>query len=143
MNIHWKDSCSSWSSNTLATWCKHLTHWKTPWCWERFRPRGEGDNRGWIGWMSSSIQSTWVWENSGRQWRTGKPGVLQLMGSQSWTWLSYRRTTMYKLWLFLQVKMSWQIPKPWTTWPENYKPEISWILKLWLKNVTEMLEDDD
>ena len=35
LNIHWKDWCWSWSSYTLATWWKELTHWKRPWCWER------------------------------------------------------------------------------------------------------------
>ena len=35
----------SWSSNTLATWCEELTHWKRPWCWERLKAGGEGDNR--------------------------------------------------------------------------------------------------
>ena len=45
-NIHWKDWCWSWSSNTLATWCKELTHWERPWCWERLRAGGEGDDRG-------------------------------------------------------------------------------------------------
>ena len=45
LNIHWKDWC--WSSNILATWCEELTHWKRPWCWERLRAGGEGDNRGW------------------------------------------------------------------------------------------------
>ena len=51
LTIHWKDWCWSWNSNTLATWCKELTHWKRPWCWERLRARGEGDDRGWdVGW---------------------------------------------------------------------------------------------
>ena len=40
------------------------------------------DNRGWDGWMASPTQWTWVWASSGRWWRTGKPGVLQSMGSQ-------------------------------------------------------------
>ena len=40
--------------------------WKRPWSWERLKAGGEGDNRGWDGWMVSWIQSTWVWENSGR-----------------------------------------------------------------------------
>ena len=44
---HWKDWCWSWNSNTLATWCEELTHWKRPWCWERLKAGGEGDNRGW------------------------------------------------------------------------------------------------
>ena len=38
---------------------------------------GEGDNRGWDGWMASPTQRTWVWANSGRYWRSGKPGVQQ------------------------------------------------------------------
>ena len=40
LNIHWKDWCWSWNSNTLATWCEELTHWKRPWCWERLRVGG-------------------------------------------------------------------------------------------------------
>ena len=46
LNIHWKDLCRSWNSNILATWCKELTHWKRPWCWERLRAGEEGDDRG-------------------------------------------------------------------------------------------------
>ena len=34
-------------------WCKELTHWKRPWCWERLRTGGEEDDRGWDGWMVS------------------------------------------------------------------------------------------
>ena len=49
---------------TLATWCKELTHRKRPWCWERLRAGGEGDSRGWDGWMASLTQWTWVWVNS-------------------------------------------------------------------------------
>ena len=41
-----------------------------------------GGDRGWDGWMASLTLGTWVWPNSRRQWRTGKPGVLQFMGSQ-------------------------------------------------------------
>ena len=53
---------------------------RNDWCWERLRARGEEGDRGWDGWMASSTQWTWVWESSGRWWRTGKPGVLQSMG---------------------------------------------------------------
>ena len=52
--------------------------WKRPWCWERLRAGGEGDNRGWDGWMASLTQWAWLWTNSRRYWRTGKPGVLHL-----------------------------------------------------------------
>ena len=70
------------SSNTLAIWCKELIYWKRPLCWERLRAGGEGDNRGWDGWMASRTQWTWVWASSGSWWWTGKPGMLQSMGSQ-------------------------------------------------------------
>ena len=87
LNIHWKDWRWSWNSNTLATWCEALTHWKRPWCWERLKA-GEGDDRGWDGWLVSPTQWTWVWASSGSWWWVGKPGMLQFMGSQSRTWLS-------------------------------------------------------
>ena len=86
--VHWKDWCWSWNSNTLATWCEELTHWKRPWCWERLRAGGEGDNKGWDGQMASPTRWTWIWVNSGSWWWTGKPGVLRFIGSQSWIWLS-------------------------------------------------------
>ena len=55
---------------------------KRHWCWERLKAGGEGDERGWDDWMASLTQWTWVWANSGRQWRTRKPSVLQSMGLQ-------------------------------------------------------------
>jgi len=44
LNIHWKDWCWSWSSNTLATWCKDLTHWKKPDVGKEWRQEEKGDN---------------------------------------------------------------------------------------------------
>ena len=82
LNIHWKDWCWSWNSKTLATWCQKPTHWKRPWCWERLRVGGEGDDRGWDGWMASPTQWTWVWVSSGSWWWTGRLGVLRFMGSE-------------------------------------------------------------
>ena len=82
LNIHWKGWCWSWNSNTLATWCEEPTHLKRPWCWERLKAGGEGDNRVWDGWIASPTWWTWVWVGSGSWWHTGKPGVLQLTGSQ-------------------------------------------------------------
>ena len=59
-----------------------LIYLKRPWCWERLKAGGEGDDRGWDGWMASLTWCTWVWVSS-RSWCwTGKPGVLQSMGSQ-------------------------------------------------------------
>ena len=76
---HWKDWCWSWNSNTLATWCKEVTHLKRSWCWEALGAGGEGDDRGWDGWMASPTRWTWVWVNSGRWWWTGRPGMLWFM----------------------------------------------------------------
>ena len=66
LNIHWKGWCWSWNFNTLATWCEELTHWKKPWCWERLKAGGEGDNRGWDGWITSLTRWTWVWVGDGQ-----------------------------------------------------------------------------
>ena len=82
LNIHWKDWCWSWISNSLATWCKELTHWKRPWRWERLKVGAEGDDRRRNGWMASLTEWTWVWVSFGRWWRTGKPGALQSTGWQ-------------------------------------------------------------
>ena len=69
----------------LATWCKELTHWKRPWCWERLKVGREGDDREWNNWKASPTWWTWVWASSGSWWWTGRPGVLQSMGSQNGT----------------------------------------------------------
>ena len=67
---------------------EELTHLKRPWCWERLRAGGEGDDRGWDCWMASLTWWTWVWVNSGSWWWTGRPDALQFMGSRSRTRLS-------------------------------------------------------
>ena len=82
LNVHWKDWCWNWNSNTLAIWCKELTNLKRPWYWERLKVGGEGDGREGDGWMASLIQWTWVWVNSRNWWWTGSPGLLQSMGFQ-------------------------------------------------------------
>ena len=65
-----------------ATSHEELTHWKRLWCWEGLGA-GEGDDRGWDGWMASLTRWTWVWVNSGSWWWTGRPGVLWFMGLQT------------------------------------------------------------
>ena len=118
LNIHWKDWCWSWNSNILATWCEELTHWKRPWCWDRLKAGGEGDNRGRDGWMASPTRWTWVWASSGRWWRTGKPGALQSMGSQSqtrlrdWTELNWGLNAVSPLtgiwpWTSVSIPLKW------------------------------------
>ena len=60
---------------------------------ERLRAGGEGDDRGWDGWMASRTQWTWVWVNSGSWWWTERPGMLQFMGSQ---WVRHDWVTKLK-----------------------------------------------
>ena len=101
----------TWNFNTLATWCEELTHLKRPWCWERLKAGGEGDDGGHDGWMASPTQWTWVWVNSRSWWWARKHVVLQSMGSQRvghdwatevkwteqpewvWKWMNPRTTT--------------------------------------------------
>ena len=60
-----KDWRWSWGSNTLATWCEELTHWKRLLRWERLKAKGEGGDRGWDGLVASLTRWTWVWASSG------------------------------------------------------------------------------
>ena len=96
LNIHWKDCCWSWSSNTLATWCEEPTHWKKTLMLGKIEGRRR---KGWqrMRWFNGiAISMDMSLSKLGRQWRTGKPGVLQSMGSQrvghDWT-----ATTWYQV----------------------------------------------
>ena len=116
-DVHWKDWCWSWNSNTLATSCEELTHWKRPWCWEGLGTGGEGDNRRWDGWMASPTQWTWVWVNSRSWWWTGRPGVLWFMRLQivghdwvtelNWTELNWTYVLYFKQNVILMVIIYW------------------------------------
>ena len=86
----------------LATSCEELAHWKRVWCWEGLGAGGEGDDRGWDGWMASRTRWTWVWVNSRRWWWTGRSGVLWFMGSDTteqlnWTELSWLVTFSFSV----------------------------------------------
>ena len=120
LGVHWKDWCWGWNSNTFATSCKELTHWKRPWCWEGLGAGGEGDDRGWDDWMASptpgvhsnSCASSWWWP-----WR---PGVLQFMGLQ-------------------RIRHDWATELNWTESNKYYhnglrmKQKRSWIGRWWWK----------
>ena len=103
----------SWNSGTLATWFKELTHLKRPWCWERLRAGGEGDDRGWDGWMISPNQWTWAWVDSRSWWWTRRPGMLWFMRLQrirhDWvTELNWPQLQlMYQMWFHCLSKLSY------------------------------------
>ena len=102
--VNWKDWSRSF--NTLATWYEELTHWKRPWYWERLKAGGEGDNRGWDGWMASRTQWTWVWASSGSWWWIGKPSCYspwsckELGTTEQLNWLT----------ILSQGEQLWQLP---------------------------------
>ena len=77
-----------------------LTYWKRLWCWEGLGAGGEGDDRGWGGWMASPTQWMWVWVNSRNWWWTGRPGMLQFMGSQrvGHDWVTELNWTEHLFW---------------------------------------------
>ena len=126
-----KDWCWSWNCNTLVTWCEELTHWKRPWCWERLKAGGEGDDREWDGWMTSPIWWTWVWASSRSWWWTRRPGVLQSMGLQrvGYDWatelnLLYSKSTILMMMLASSKKhihrnIQTSLTKIWVWWPSH------------------------
>ena len=95
-------------AETPGLWPPHAKSWLIgkDWCWEGLGA-GEGDERGWDGWMASPARLTWVWVNSGSWWRTGRPGVLRFMGSRRvrhdwatdliWSDLTPKKHWMYSL----------------------------------------------
>ena len=110
LGVHWKDWCWGWNSNSLATSCEELTCWKRPWCWEGLRAGGEGDDRGWAGWVASPTGWTWIWVSSKSCWWTGKHGVLQSMGLQRvrHDWMTELHCTD-DMWDYIQALARWSI----------------------------------
>ena len=99
------------SSNLSAYLLDSQHKWFVIWSWEILKVRGEVDNRGSDGWMASLTQWTWVCANSGRWWKTGKPGMLQSMGQlRDWTNLSpyiYNFPTLH-FFLYIQIITCYQ-----------------------------------
>ena len=94
-------------SNTLATWCKELAHWKRPWCWERLKAGGEGDNRGWDGWMASLTQWTWLWLNS-RSWFLNLEPVCYSMSGSNCCFLTCIQISQEAV-RWSDIPISWRI----------------------------------
>ena len=124
---NWKDWCWRWNSNTLAMWCEEPIHWKRPWCWERLKTGGDGDDRGWDGWMASPTQWTWVWVGSRSWWRTGKPCMLKSMELRR-----VRHNWVSELWWKVANK---QCTKPYSKFSTNiYQVKQKGKINNWYKS---------
>ena len=114
---------------TLATSCEELTHWKRLWCWEGLGAGGEGDDRGWDGWMASPTPWTWVWVNSRSWWWTGRPGVLRFMGS--WRvghdWATEVNYPKYGRWFMV-------VPRETQVIVTEFVKRGEWSEMLWIRN---------
>ena len=126
LTIHWKDWCEA-ETHALATWGEELTNWKRPWCWERLKAGGEGDNWGWDVWMASrtrlSLSRLQELVMDREAWRSAVHGV-----SRSRTWLS-DWTELTPVWsafrraglrtcseLFRQAILRSSTPRAWSVW---------------------------
>ena len=102
LNIHSEGLMLKLKLQYLATWCKELTHWKRPWCWETLKAREEGDDRGWDGWTASPTQWTWVWASSKswwcmEAWHSVVPGITK-SGTCLCDW-----TELIILWILIEL----------------------------------------
>ena len=159
LDVHWKDWCWSWNSDTLATCCEELTHLKRPWCWERLRAGGEGDDRGWDGWMASPTRWKWVWVDLGvangqgslaccSPWGCKESDTIErlnwtelMYGCENWTIKKgeHQRIDAFELWCWRRL-----LRVPWTARRSNQSilkeisPECS-LEGLMLKLLTSIL----
>ena len=115
----------------------YVLHWKRPWCWEGLRAEGEGDDRGWDGWMASPTRWTWVWVNSRKWWWTGRPGVLRFMGSQrvGRDWATELNWTE-----LIPIRHRWVVPSPYC--PQSFCETLEgryWDWQCWSSKEPEFL----
>ena len=108
LNIHWKDWSWSWNSKTFANWWKNWLICKDPDAGKDWRQEGKGKTEAWEWWMSSPILWTGIWVSSGSWWWTGKPGLLQSMGSE-------------RVWHNWATELNWTTPKAIPRWLSGQK----------------------
>ena len=98
LNVHWKDWCWSWNSNTLATWWEELTHLKRRWCWEILKAGGRWRMR-WLDGITDTMDMnlSWVWElmMAREAWHTAGHGVTKSRTQLS-DWTELNRTEGFK-----------------------------------------------
>ena len=114
LSIHWKDWC--WSSNIFGHLMQRADSLEKTLVSQRLTAGGEGDDRGWDGWMAPLTQWMWVWASSRRWGWTGKPGVLQSMGSKR---VGHDWATERPLWVYLCSLLDEQERVGETTWGWN------------------------
>ena len=136
-------------AETPVLWPSHAKSWKRLWCWEGLGAGGEGADRGWDGWMASPTRWPWVWVNSRRWSWTGRPGVLQFMGSQrvrhDWeTELNWTELRGTKIWQAVQWsqrvgagggKEGYAFPDTWMREQvgKDFQEKTSWGKKRWVQ----------
>ena len=117
-------------AETPILWPSDAKNWligKDPNAGERLKAGGEGDDRGWDGWMASLTWWTWVWARSRSWWWTGRPGVLQSIGLQrvshdwatglNWTALENNRIWTRAIWIDTAPWVNHHTIQHWILWP--------------------------
>ena len=130
----WKEWCWSWNSSTLATSCEELTHWKRLWCWGGLGAGGEGDDRGWDGWMAYCLdgrESVWTWElvMDREAWRAAIHGVAKNWARLSdWTELKSKHGENLSFKMKL-VQNEWRWQSRYQNWNRREKKSLEDILQ--------------